>query len=353
MHRLIGVDLARILAAWMVMVYHLAYWSWVGTPDGTPYSILKGAFAYPELEPFSSFGWVGVQIFFVISGLVISSSAEGSTALDFARRRFLRLFPGAFVSASLTVAVAAAIGWKPAPELAARYIRSILFVPAGPWIDGVYWTLGVEVTFYVVVAALLLIGRHDRIERVMLVIGALSAAFLAANYFSPWGGRKSELLLLQHGVYFALGCTIWFAFRRGWTWLRILSCAVLGVVCVLPLGLLAAAVWTTTIATMGMMLHFDEALANRLRGVSSAIKLLSLATYPLYLTHTVIGATLMLQMANVGANRFVALLSACVLMVAISLCITAGPERILRTGLSRVIRVRPVPQTASSQPPTS
>jgi peptidoglycan/LPS O-acetylase OafA/YrhL len=332
--RLIGVDLARILAAWMVLFYHLAFWSWAGT-DGTAYSILHGAFAYPELKPFSSFGWVGVQIFFVISGLVISSSAEGATAADFARRRFLRLFPGALVSASLTLAVAVAIEWKPVEELVTRYVRSVLFAPIGPWIDGAYWTLGIEISFYTLIAALLLLRRQDKIEHVTLGIGACSAIYLAANHFSaPWGDRKTELLLLQHGVYFALGCTIWFALQQGWTRRRILSCASLGAVCVLPLDSHAAIVWTTVITAMIVMLHFGEYLAVQFRAITPAIKWLSLATYPLYLTHTVIGATAMLKLAEAGANRFVALLSACVLMLAISLCLTAGPERLLRNSLA-------------------
>jgi peptidoglycan/LPS O-acetylase OafA/YrhL len=332
--RLIGVDLARILAAWMVLFYHLAFWSWAGT-DGTAYSILHGAYAYPELRPFSSFGWVGVQIFFVISGLVISCSAEGATAADFARRRFLRLFPGAFVSASLTFAAVAAIEWKPLQELVVRYIRSILFAPIGPWIDGAYWTLGIEISFYALIAALLLFRRQDKIEHVTLAIGACSAIYLAANHFdAPWGDRKTELLLLQHGVYFAFGCTVWFAFRQGWTWRRIVSCALLGIFCIFPLDTRAAVVWVAVIAAMIVMLHFGEYLAIRFRGIAPAIKWLSLATYPLYLTHTVAGTTAMLKMAEAGVNRFVALVLACVLMLAISLFITAFPERILRSSLA-------------------
>ena len=70
MQRLIGVDLVRILAALVVTIVHYF-------PTGLPS------------------GWVGVQIFFVLSGYVIAASAQSGSAGDFVRSRFLRLFPGA------------------------------------------------------------------------------------------------------------------------------------------------------------------------------------------------------------------------------------------------------------------
>jgi len=347
--RLIGVDLARILAAWMVMAFHLAYWSWAGA-GGTIYSILQGAYAFPELRLFSSFGWVGVQVFFVISGLVIACSAERATALDFARRRFLRLFPGAVISATLTLAVALAIEWKPAWELAERYVRSILFVPFGPWMDGAYWTLGIEVSFYMLIGIFIFARRHDRIEHAALAVGVCSAAYLFATHFpDSFANRKAELLLLQHGVYFALGCTIWHGFQRGWTWPRVLSGASLGIVCFLgivwlpPSGLLAAVVWTTVTAALVLSLHYDDSLATGLRRVVPAIKMLSLATYPLYLIHTVVGASVMLLLAKLELNRFLALFSVCALLVATSVLITLGPERLLRNILAWI----PIPWTVS------
>ncbi|MER9864925.1 hypothetical protein [Mesorhizobium sp. M0185] len=74
--RLVGLDLLRIFAAFSVMLFHFAYWSWAPTVASTPKSITGGALQYPELIPFSWWGWVGVEIFFVISGFVIAFSAS-------------------------------------------------------------------------------------------------------------------------------------------------------------------------------------------------------------------------------------------------------------------------------------
>jgi peptidoglycan/LPS O-acetylase OafA/YrhL len=325
----------------MVMAHHMAYRSWVDASE-TVYSILNGAYAYPELVWPSRYGWVGVQVFFVISGLVISCSARGATALEFGRRRFLRLFPGALVSATLTLAVALAIAWKPVWELAERYLRSVLFVPFGPWMDDVYWTLGIEVSFYTVVWLVLLARHEDIIEYIVLAVGASSAAYFFAKHFQAWPSRKANLLLLHHGVYFALGSTIWHALQRGWTWLRIVSFAAFGVVGFMSImvkgsaGLQAAMIWSATVATMIVMLRYDDALAAGLKGIMPAIRSLSLATYPLYLIHGVVSAVVMTELAHLGAGRFLALAAAFALILALSVGITAGPERALRNVLARI-----------------
>lgn len=328
--RLLGIDLARIAAAWMVMLFHLAYHSWAN--EGTPASILRGGYAYPELALFSSFGWVGVQIFFVISGLVIARSAEGSTAWQFANNRFLRLFPGALVCASITLIVAILIDWKPLPELLDRYVRSVLFIPIGPWIDGVYWTLAIEIAFYSLVAGLLLIRCPHLIENTVFAVGLVSAASIL---FGLPSSRLNQFLLLPHGVYFALGCTLWFAHKDGWSRRRILTLLILSAVGLVPLGIQAGLVWGATIAAMAVTLYAGTLSVRMPQMASSAIKTLSLSTYPLYLTHQLVGAAVLRCFSDFGINRFAALFAACALMLALGVVITIGPERTIRRRIRR------------------
>ena len=98
---LVAIDLLRFGAASMVMLCHyFGNWALVtrlgvgaGGPSGLP------------TNDWLASGWVGVEIFFVISGYVIALSATNSSAVDFARRRLLRLWPGALVCASITALV--------------------------------------------------------------------------------------------------------------------------------------------------------------------------------------------------------------------------------------------------------
>ena len=87
-----GLDLLRFAAAFSVMVYHLAFWSWA-FPAGQVALASKGVANFQDWPLITSAGWIGVQIFFVISGFVIATSAANATATRFFISRFTRLVP--------------------------------------------------------------------------------------------------------------------------------------------------------------------------------------------------------------------------------------------------------------------
>jgi len=95
-----GLDLVRFAAALIVTLFHLAYFGWHKTSSAPADFALK----LSGVGSIFSSGWVGVPIFFVLSGFVIAFSATGRTAeqfvnlggwrlLDFRRRNSV-LFPG-------------------------------------------------------------------------------------------------------------------------------------------------------------------------------------------------------------------------------------------------------------------
>ena len=141
-----GLDLVRCAAAFLVLFYHFTYASWM--PGGTAQAASLGVAEFKEVSWFSSAGWVGVQIFFVISGFVIAQSAEEKTARQFGIGRIRRLFPSILICASVTALVAFAFDVWSADSLARRYFATLVLWPVGPWIDGVYWTLTIEAMFY-------------------------------------------------------------------------------------------------------------------------------------------------------------------------------------------------------------
>jgi peptidoglycan/LPS O-acetylase OafA/YrhL len=64
---IIGLDIARFTAAAIVCAFHLTYWGNVS--NGSTAEALQGAAWFPSLGVVTRYGWVGVEIFFVISGL--------------------------------------------------------------------------------------------------------------------------------------------------------------------------------------------------------------------------------------------------------------------------------------------
>lgn len=75
--RLIGLDLVRFFAAMSVVLYH--------------YTARHGSTSFETLSVFTKFGYLGVPLFFMISGYVISLSAANRTASEFLISRFIRL----------------------------------------------------------------------------------------------------------------------------------------------------------------------------------------------------------------------------------------------------------------------
>ncbi len=84
-----GVDVLRFLAAMLVVVFHLGGHAEKRLVEST------------YMIGWTSIGWIGVQIFFVISGFVIAFSGEKSRASDFVISRIVRLGPGVWICASL------------------------------------------------------------------------------------------------------------------------------------------------------------------------------------------------------------------------------------------------------------
>ena len=193
-----GLDIVRFFAAMCVTFYHLGALSW--TPVGLNYQ-LPGAPQFYELA-WLGIGWIGVETFFVLSGFVISESAESSSAYKFFRGRMGRLFPGVILCATITLMVVLFFELQPLKSAAILYIKTLVFDPRGPWIEALYWTLSIETTFYGLIFLLLATNQFKKIELLAWTLASSSAVYLVGRSFF---GLREISLLLQHGCFFALG----------------------------------------------------------------------------------------------------------------------------------------------------
>ena len=147
------LDSLRGFAAMAVCLFHL-------TGDGMP------GFVLPPARALFSWGWAGVDVFFVISGFVIPyvMMRDGYRLRDyggFIGRRLLRVGPPSWgvvaVTAAAFVAIDALRGggayWSADlswPRLLHNLAYTIPFT-GYLWIDPVFWTLAVELQFYLLV----------------------------------------------------------------------------------------------------------------------------------------------------------------------------------------------------------
>lgn len=321
-----GLDIIRFAAAAMVMMFHLGYWSWVSA--GTPAGIIAGRVAYPELSVLSC-GWVGVEIFFVLSGFVIAYSAENATTTSFVRGRFLRLAPAAWLCATVTLVFLVLLGKT--PSLGA-YFHSMAFIPFPPWVDGVYWTLGIEISFYSLILCLLALRAFRRIEWLAWALCvASSIAFVLRPTFNH---RIFELLLLEHGAFFALGVFAWLYLLKSHTISNLLGMVYCFPVCLVAihhvesgkLALPGNVEWLPYVVWVAAMVAMILSVSMPLKP-SPLLRRLGLATYPLYLLHDVCGSAIIRWMSDAGADRWVALAVATVVSVALSWCVVFAEGR--------------------------
>jgi len=310
-----GLDIIRFFAAFIVMVYHLAFWSWAVPYEATSSSVTHGIPAFPSLTWLSWFGAVGVDIFFVLSGFVIVYSANRDSR-SFARSRVLRLVPGALVSASLSALALLSLDILPVWSVAMRFLRSVFFVPYGPWLDGVYWTLGIEVAFYTTIFVLLRTASVQRVRLVLYPIGIVSSAFwliglsfglntyIDAN-FNPAVVRTLQLLLVYHGNLFAIGGLLWVILlgqRKAADLPVVALCAVTAMMHIAHAKAWEAEVahstvavpiliWATCMVGIVLSVRFNDQISRVIP--ARFARNIGIATYPLYLINDLVGAVIM------------------------------------------------------------
>lgn len=150
---LIGIDIVRFACAISVMSFHYCTTAWLGPSQEAARLLADASRPDPGLVAAARFNWIGVQIFFTISGCVIARSMVSSRGLSFLRKRLLRLLPAAWICSTATLITLAAAGTDQG-DLLLRWARSLVLWPLGRQIDPSYWTLSIELCFYLVVAVL-------------------------------------------------------------------------------------------------------------------------------------------------------------------------------------------------------
>jgi len=169
-------------------------------------------------------GWLGVVLFFLVSGYIISEVGTRESRRSFAIRRFLRIYPPLWASFVLIIGIEAVKRALDRPHVhytADQVVWSAsLFNYANGLrgVNGVAWTLIIEVLFYALVLTLLpLLARRPLVAvTVELIVVAIVVA--SARSF-PLHRLKGDWHLLAVSVSYlpllVIGQCIWMWNARG------------------------------------------------------------------------------------------------------------------------------------------
>ncbi|KJK16623.1 acyltransferase [Pseudomonas sp. 2(2015)] len=205
---LYSLQALRALAAWVVVCHHF----------------MQIFFDFHASGPIGQFltdrGAVGVDVFFVISGLVIylSTRDKAMPARRFLLNRALRIVPAYwFYTALMALLLVAASQWMPHQAIdLGHFLLSLLFIPAeNPGGYGQYptlnvgWTLNYEMFFYLLFSLVFVVRQQHRLLLVALALLLVSEVLTRAGLLNHF--YRNNI------VYeFLLGIGIGVLYRRGW-----------------------------------------------------------------------------------------------------------------------------------------
>lgn len=210
--RLQPLDAVRFIAALAVVLYH--YLAIQGVNGGA-------------LEYLAQYGFLGVDLFFVVSGFVILMSALGRSGAEFVWARFIRIVPTFWLCCTLTFVLD---NWLAPPEFRhtlTTYLTNMslaVITPIGAvlhlsMIDDAYWTLAVETLFYVFIWAGLVIKflRRETVRPLLWAWLSMSILLQAAYAFTGSKAVKllGEMLIFDFAGYFVAGGMFYLAYK-GW-----------------------------------------------------------------------------------------------------------------------------------------
>ena len=324
-----SLDGIRIFAATIVLLNHFASYS----ADTAALTSGKDR-AYGFLDSFYGLGAVGVEIFFVISGLVISSSSSRgfgfNAAINFIYRRAQRILPILWISSSISLLALFSIeaDWV---LLLKSFIRSNILFPIGPYVDGVVWSLIVEAFFYFIVAISILSSNQNRLKTIAIIIAIISSLynlilflytvkafnFNDASVLSGLHRFPYKIFLLRYGVFFSLGMFIFILKDKFSQVIAVISsfCFVFCAAEIVSSSELAPGktfvtfcVWAACVITIAISVgHKYNKKIIYTPSVHNIFRFLGNLSYPLYLNHFTIGIILTyhLRIINNPVLKFV------------------------------------------------
>jgi peptidoglycan/LPS O-acetylase OafA/YrhL len=286
----------------------------------------------------AQYGYLGVELFFMISGFVMMSSTKSISAGTFLKKRFLRLYPMYWMALILIFVVSQFGIWQKPGLVAEDFYYSLTMAPTAfshEWLDPAHWFLARQLQFYLFILLVLALrlGRH------------LPSIFpwwaMVGLFWSTFGFEQFNIWYLNGFFALIAGGAIIFSIREsGFSQIRIA-------------GLIAAYAWALssridlvpwldknrgpghsaliigsviTAMYLLMLLTLTHGVSRlHIRGIGTA----GAVTYPLYLIHDRLGGLAIARFAS-PSNQYIVYFTVILALTFIAYAMLKTESRIMR-----------------------
>ena len=384
------IEFAHILrgvAAGAVVISHLTYLIW-RRPEA-----IGGLIAYPpvskiiqstEFMPVTDFGlpyfwgYFGVALFFLISGFVIPFSVSSMSRSGFAIARVFRIWPTYLVGLAVAVACIAlnsTLAKNAFPFSPLEVLTNALIVPRWPTltrsIDGIIWTLEIELFFYAV--CVLLMDQIRRFDRRIFLLAALVVPL--ALFVGLQGGVLIRIGMPVYGLavwvstvsvyvcFMFCGVAFYYHYRDRLSLIGLFMAQAFllaAFVTSMRVGVMAIQGWVAPICCLVAYGAFAVGYLARER-ISALpywgrrpIYWMADISYPLYAVHGVLGYTIIVHAVEVGFPAWAAVLIALTAVLTLAVLIHWSVELPSQHyGKTLGVKMRPDRDSSTQYDPTA
>jgi peptidoglycan/LPS O-acetylase OafA/YrhL len=336
--RFIELDGLRGIAATWVVVFHLTH---------GPHYLFDGKLPPDLLDQiwpwrFDIEGHFAVDLFLIISGFVIIMTVERCSSVgDFALSRFARLYPAFWTATTITCACIILCPLPGEQATFAQYVANMtmfhqyLSIPA---LNNVYWSLELELGFYLLIAGVFAIGLLSRIN--LIGIAWVSISFIVEKLIPGLGAampsRASLLLGLEYAPLFFAGILFYQIWSDGITRPRLFLLALCYLDWVIFEQPISVILTTANFGLVGLSIIGGGAFLR-----FAPIVFLGTISYSLYIIHAPIAARVQILLGELGVPPLVNLALSIALAIGCAAVLTFAVERpanrVIRSIRSRAI----------------
>lgn len=338
------IDGLRGIAILLVVGFH-AYSRW---PALLPYGNTYEAF------PLFNLGWLGVQLFFIISGFVIFMTLDKTASFHhFIYKRWIRLFPAMLLGSVLIYSTASIFYERPAgsPDMLS-ILPGITFIDPSWWylvfgldikpLEGAFWSLYVEFKFYVIAGCIYFFMGRKSLVPVLLVLSLFyqGAAYLSATtnvYLFDVLFKLGNELSLEHFGWFTSGAIFYLYHenKKEHIFIAALLCAIVSALFLKSAGVISAAIMIAVFFAASLRLPvLQRILQQRL------ILFFGFISYPLYLIHENFMISMIIKLDDhaLWVNSFFYPIFSLVILSFVSFVIAKRGEPLMVYGIKKAFK---------------